>query len=144
MKSIAKKTVLLSIAAIMLVLSVLTISKKVDAGVMYNNASSAALDCSVNSSGYLQAVMLGTGNAGTSRIAVELYVEKRVMLIFWKRVDIGYPNNTWTDHTSNNVYSHTFTTALPSSGTYRVTATYTFSGSGGPDDVITRTDTVSF
>lgn len=144
MKTIYKKGLVVLLAALTLVLSVFVYSERTEAAVMYNNAINATLNCSIGSSGYLQAVMSGTGIIGTSRISVELYVEKKVLLFFWKRVDIGYPDNLWTDYTTNNYYNRSFTTTLSSSGTYRVTVTYTFSGSGGPDDIITRTATSSY
>ena len=134
-----------ALALLTLVMGVIVPLRKAEAAIMYNNTISASLDCSVNVNGVLSAVLHVTGIKGTtSSISVELYVEKRVLGIFWKKVDIGCTNNIWTDSTTNSTYSHVFSHALTSTGTYRVTVTYTVSGSGGTDDVITIRDTVTY
>ena len=134
-----------ALALLTLVMGVIVPLRKAEAATTYNNTTYATLDCSVNVNGVLNAVMAVTGIKGTtSSISVELYVEKRVLGIFWKKVDIGCPNNVWTDSVSASNYSHTFTKLLSSTGTYRTTVTYTVSGSGGADDVITMTDTVTY
>lgn len=105
---------------------------------MYNNISYANVDCGINSSGLLEAALYAVGITGiTRRIKVELYVEKRVLGIFWKRMDIGCTNNVWEDYTTNIVYSNTFSTNLSSTGTYRVTVKFTAYGTGGTEDEIT-------
>ena len=66
------------------------------------------------------------------------------MGIFWTRVNIGYTNNVWHDSTTSYIYSNYFEFQLTSTGTYRVTVTYTVSGTGGPADVITLTDILTY
>ena len=145
MKSKTKRFCTFALTLLLLPMSIAVPLQKASAAIMYNNTTSASLNCSVNSSGKLSAVMSVVGKAGkTSRIGVELYVEKKVMLVFWKKVDIGYPNNVWTDSVNATNYSNTFQTDLSSTGTYRTTVTYTVSGSGGANDVITLTDTVTY
>ena len=145
MKSNTARAAFFALALLSLVMGVIVPLRKAEAATTYNNTTAAHLYCSVNSSGTLQATMSVTGIKGkTSGIAVELYVEKRILGLFWKKVDIGCPNNIWTDSTSNYYYSHVFSHTLTSTGTYRVTVTYTVSGSGGADDVITMTDTVTY
>ncbi|MBQ1520268.1 MAG: hypothetical protein IIZ56_02200 [Clostridia bacterium] len=145
MKSKVKRFCTLALTLLLLAMSIAVPIKKASAAITYNNVNQAKLECSVSSSGQLSADLLVTGIKGkTTRIEVELYVEKRFLLVFWSRVDIGYPNNVWTDAVNAVNYSHTFTTNLSSTGTYRTTVTYTVSGTGGSDDVITLTDTVTY
>lgn len=75
---------------------------------------------------------------------MSLYVEKRVLGIFWTRVDIGTPNNVWTDSTSSYTYGEIFSTQLNSTGTYRITATFTVTGTGGTNDTIPYENTVTY
>lgn len=145
MYSMVKRVSVFALAMLTLIMGVVVPFRKAEAAIMYNNTTDAYLSCSVNSNGQLQASMSVVGIKNkTTRIDIELYVEKRILGVFWSRVDIGYPNNIWTASTSNYSYSHTFTTNLPSSGTYKVTVTYTVSGSGGSDDIIERTETIQF
>ena len=60
-------------------------------------------------------------NSGVTRVDVTAYVEKRTLLLFWNKVDIGLPNNEWTDTCYGLYGSAYFSAQLPSSGTYRVT-----------------------
>ena len=134
-----------ALALLTLVMGVIVPLRNAEAATTYNNTSSADLICSVNTSGTLQASLSVTGYKNkTTHISVELYVEKRILGIFWKKVDIGCTNNIWTDSTSNYCYTHVFSHSLTATGTYRVTATYTVSGTGGSDDVIQLRDTVTY
>lgn len=145
MYTLTKKVTVFALALLMLVMSVLVPMKKAEAAMMYNNTYDADLFCTINSSGQLQASLSVTGyKSKTTHISVELYVEKKVLGLFWSRVDIGYTNNVWTDSTTNYRYSNSFTTNLSSTGTYRVTVTYTVSGTGGVSDIIVKTSTVSY
>ena len=60
-------------------------------------------------------------DSGVTRVDVSAYVEKRTLLLFWNKVDIGLPNNEWTDTCYGLYGSAYFSAQLPSSGTYRVT-----------------------
>lgn len=145
MKTNTKSFVTLFLALLLLAMSIAVPFTKASAAITYNNTFDTDLQCSVNSNGKLSADLTVTGIKGkTNRIEVELYVEKRFLLVFWTKVDIGYPNNVWTDAVNAVNYSHTFTTNLNSTGTYRTTVTYTVSGSGGTADVITKTATVNY
>jgi hypothetical protein len=145
MYTLTKKVTVFALALLMLVMSVFVPMKKAEAAMMYNNVIYANMNCTVNSAGKLQVALSALGiNGKTTNIKVELYVEKKILGLFWTRVNIGYDNNTWTDSTTNISYSNTFNTDLQSSGTYRVTTTFTVSGSGGAADVIEKTGTVSY
>ncbi|MBQ1892659.1 MAG: hypothetical protein II155_00985 [Clostridia bacterium] len=145
MKSIIKRIALALMAMLMLMMSVFSASRKVEAATTYNNTISASLSCSIDSSGQLSAVLAATGYSSLAKkISVELYIEKRILGLFWKRVNIGYTDNVWQDSVTGYYYSNTFTHNLSSGGTYRVTVTYTVSGTGGPDDIIVKTATAPY
>lgn len=135
-----KRGTMIVLAVTVLFMSIVVPLKKAEASMMYNNLSYANIEGSVNSDGRLQVVLSANGIKGvTTRIKAELYVEKRILGIFWSRVDIGYTNNVWEDSTTDVVYSNTFSTNLNSTGTYRVTVTFTAYGSGGQNDVVVKT-----
>lgn len=145
MNIFTKRLIVTALAVVMLVMSIAVPFEKAEAAMTYNNTMSANLYCNIESNGHLCANMDVTGYKNrTTSIHVELYVEKRVLGIFWSRVEIGYTNNTWIDSTTSYIYSGVFDTALPSTGTYRTTVTYTITGTGGSDDVIVKTDTVTY
>lgn len=145
MKNTIKRSIALALSLLTLLAFFAVPVSKVSAATAYNNTVRASVASSVSSTGQLDVTLLVDGIKGkTNRIEVELYVEKRVLGIFWSRVNIGYPNNLWTDSTNNYLYRNTFSTQLPSTGTFRVTVTYTVSGSVGADDTITKTDTLDY
>ena len=145
MNTWTKRGTLLILAALMLVVGMMIPYRDAEAAMTYNNTLSANISCAVDSSGCLQASLAVSGIKGkTTRIKAELYVEKRVLGMFWSRVDIGYNNNIWEDSTTNHTYYNTFNTDLPSNGTYRTTVTFTVSGSGGTDDIIVKTSTITY
>mgnify|MGYP007070251791 CR=1 FL=1 len=145
MYSMVKRVSVFALALLTLVMGVVVPFRRATAMTTYNNATNATLTSSINSDGRLQALLTATGIKNkTTQIKVKLYVEKRILGIFWSKVDIGYPDNTWTDSTTSYLYSYSFSTNLPSNGTYRVTVEFTFSGTGGADDIINCTDTITY
>lgn len=145
MNTMIKRGTMFALAFLMLVTSMLVPIRKAKAATAYYNTASASLNCNINSSGHLTASMSVTGYKGvTTKISVELYIEKKILGIFWTRVDIGCTDNIWKDSKTGFSYSNTFPFDLTSGGTYRVTATYTVSGTGGTDDIIVRTDTATY
>ena len=83
-----------------------------------------------------------TGSGFTSS-EIHTYVERRVLGIIWVKVDNGQPNKTWIDTSSSIAYSKNYSLTLPQTGTYRVTAEYTFYGSYGSES-ITEKQTVTY
>lgn len=145
MNTMTKRGTMFALALLMLVMSIFVPQNTAKAAMMYNNTNSASMLVSINTSGMLSAKLNVMGmNGKTTRIETSLYVEKKILGLFWTRVDIGYSDNTWHDTTTNYYYSHTFSCNLNSTGTYRVTVTYTVSGNGGNNDVITITDTATY
>jgi len=111
----------------------------------YNNTLTVSCKASVSSAGVITIKNKFTGISGvTTGATIETYIEKRVLGLFWSRVDIGQPNNTWVDAVSGTSYSGSHTFQLASSGTYRVTASFTIRGSGGAADEITKTVTTTY
>ena len=79
-----------------------------------------------------------------SRVDITTYVEKRKLLVVWNRVDIGQPNNEWTD-TCYGAYNTVFhAVQLPASGTYRVTFVFeVYNGSTLVETIEETTDKIS-
>ena len=64
----------------------------------YNNTLSARTTISISSTGELSVVNAYHGYQGvTTRAVITTYVEKRVLGIFWTRVDIGTTDDQWVD-----------------------------------------------
>ena len=82
-------------------------------------------------------------NTGFTSAEIHTYVERRTLGLFWVKVDNGQPNKTWVDTSTSKTYSKNYTLSLPQTGTYRVTAEYTFYGSSGSES-ITRQVTITY
>lgn len=107
----------------------------------YHDVESTAI---ISSSGVLTASnYYSISGSGFTSAKIETYVEKRVMGIFWTKVNNGQPNNTWVAYPTATVYMKDYTLQLSSTGTYRVTATYTFYGSNG-SETVTRQPTATY
>lgn len=106
----------------------------------FNNTILASSVAAVSSSGLLTVTNQYQGIPGkTTKGEITTYIEKKTWGLFWKRVDIGEPNNEWYDVIYNYVYVGDHTFQLPSKGAYRITVVYVISGSGGAPDTVTRT-----
>ena len=79
-----------------------------------------------------------------SKAIITTYVEKKVLGLFWSRVDIGQNDNKWIDVIYDNVYTGTHSVQLSDKGTYRVTSEFVVYGSGGPADTVTETATTEY
>lgn len=86
-----------------------------------------------------------TVSAGTGFTSAEIhtYVERRTLGLFWVKVNNGQPNNTWIDTSTSLSYGNNYSLTLTQTGTYRVTAEYTFYGSSG-SETATRQVTVTY
>lgn len=110
-----------------------------------NNTISTLTNMSITSSGELNIGYNYSGVIGvTSHAVIKTYVEKRTLLFFWSRVDIGTTDNVWVDTVYQEFYTGGRSFQLSSSGTYRVTVQYTIYGSGGAADVLDYEGTDSF
>lgn len=82
-------------------------------------------------------------DSGFTSAEIQTYVERKAFGLIWVKVDNGQPNKTWVDTSTSTNYSKNYTLTLPQTGTYRVTAKYTFYGSHGSES-ITRQATVTY
>lgn len=89
---------------IMLVVIVLMLSATVGVigassnGTRFNNTILASSVADVSSSGLLTVTNQYQGIPGkTTKGEITTYIEKKTWGLFWKRVDIGEPNNEWYD-----------------------------------------------
>lgn len=110
-----------------------------DVSLFYNNVISASSIASISSTGVLKVTNSYTGDSSvTTKAIITTYIEKKILGIFWSRVDINQTNDEWVDTIYNYKYSGSHSTQLSSSGTYRVNVEYVIYGSGGSADTITR------
>lgn len=102
---------------------------------LYNNTKIVRTYCNVNDNGLLTISYNVDGySKKTTKIVITTYVEKKVLGLFWNRVDNGQPNEEWVDTIYNYKYNDTRTFSLSSTGKYRVNVTYEIYGSGGSAD----------
>lgn len=80
---------------------------------------------------------------GFTNAKIQTYVERRTLGLFWVKVNNGQPNNTWVDTSTSLSYGKNYSLTLTQTGTYRVTAEYTFYGSSG-SETATRQVTVTY
>lgn len=139
MKKAKKIIVCLLIMATMI--SIIPISVCADestgASPRYSNANSCSLVFIISDSGLAQVKVSYVGRIGyTTNVRSEIYLQKRVLGIFWKKVDIGVTDNVWVDASTEDAYAFSHVHQLQETGTYRAVFEVTFSGTGGADDVI--------
>ncbi len=104
---------------------------------LYNNTASVTTAMNINSSGKMTISYQYSGYPSTTTKAViTTYIEKKILGLFWSRVDIGTTDDQWVDTINDYRYTGSRTYQLSSSGTYRVTVVYKIYGSGGAADEI--------
>lgn len=84
-----------------------------------------------------------SSSTGFTSAEIHTYVERRVLGIFWVKVDNGQPDKIWVDTSTSRAHIKNYTLTLTQTGTYRVTADYTFYGSSGSES-ITMQKTVTY
>ncbi|MBQ7346485.1 MAG: hypothetical protein IJW55_00855 [Clostridia bacterium] len=135
-----KKFILCFLSIIMLV-SCSTVgiqAESTDEGIMpcWSNGSECTMAFGISETGLASAQVSFTGITGvTTQVRSEIYIQKRVLGIFWKKVDIGVEDNVWVDVTTEDMYFFYHSTQLEDTGTYRAVFELTFSGTAGDDDV---------
>ena len=136
-----KKFILCFLSIIMLV-SCSTVgiqAESTDEGIMpcWSNGTECTMVFEISNTGLAVAQVTFTGIPGvTTQVRSEMYIQKRVLGIFWKKVDIGVEDNIWVDVTTEDMYFFTHSVQLEDTGTYRAVFELTFSGTGGTDDVV--------
>lgn len=83
-------------------------------------------------------------SSNTSKVEITTYIEKRTLGIFWTRVDIGTPDNQWTDTIYNYRYTGSRTYQLSDTGTYRAKVTYNFYSNSVLTDTVECEDTDTY
>lgn len=142
-----KRLFILSIAIILFISTFTSIAFANFGGaeLLYNNVNSATVNASVSSTGKLTIYANYTGTRGvTTKGTITSYVEKKTLGLFWTRVNIGQTNNQWVDTSNSYDYSVSHTYQLSDTGTYRVTAKFVITGTGGSADNITKQSTVTY
>lgn len=138
-KTISRKTVSVFMICILLFSVFSFAANGAEAVPFYNNVINTDSSASISSSGMLTVTNSYSGiNSVTSKAVITTYVEKKVLGIFWSRVEIGQTNDEWVDTVYNYKYSGSHSIQLSSTGTYRVNVEYVIYGSGGSADTITR------
>ncbi len=106
---------------------------------LYNNVSNATANLGISDNGKMTINYSYVGSSGiTTKAVITTYIEKKVLGLFWTRVDIGTTNDEWVDTINNYKYTGSRTHQLSSSGTYRVTIKFKIYGTGGSADEIER------
>lgn len=99
-----------------------------------SNAYETATSFTISSSGKATVKNSYTGKSGKFRSAkITTKIQKKVGII-WVTVSGG----SWTDTSTSLNYSKSHTFQLSSTGTYRAHVVFVISGTGGPDDKITK------
>lgn len=99
-----------------------------------NNFSSASGSLTISSTGKATAKYSYSGLSGKFKSAkIVTKIQKKVGLI-WITVGDG----SWTDTSTSLSGSKSHSVQLSSTGTYRAHIVFTFSGSGGSDDKVTK------
>lgn len=136
-----KRKLSLIIATIILISSILSISVSANDNLelFNNNAAATHTAFIIDETGLAIVSVDCLGYEGiTTKIEVDVHIEKRNFLFFWENVRheiyVVYVYRYFDEHTYQ----------LNSKGTYRCTVTYTISGTGGEDDVIPYQETASW
>lgn len=137
-----KKLILL---VMLLSMMSMVIYQKSQAATMFNNMYSTYTNAIIASDGTMTIYESYDGIPGvTTRGELTTYIEKRILGIFWKKVNNGQPNNQWVDTIYNYRYSGSHSHQLSSSGTYRATVIYKVYGTGGDPDELTSQVVVTY
>lgn len=140
-----RKSILCSLIAVILLFCLSTGAAASTVETRFNNTVTVSSAASISDSGLLTVTNRFQGIKGTTaKGEITTYIEKKVMGLFWFRVDIGAPNNEWHDVIYDYMYVGDHKTQLSSHGTYRITVIYVISGSGGDPDTIKRTMTKTY
>ena len=106
----------------------------------YDNVQSGNFNFYVTSDGRLCVAVDYKGVSGVfTQAMISVEIEKRFLGLFWRTVEIGYPDDVWVEYSS--VLNGSFTNIFPAdgTGTYRAKITLSISGMFGTDDIIEKT-----
>lgn len=141
-KHTLKKSVSLVLANILFLLIAFVPAKAAvqnEVAPCYNNVSTATGSVSISSSGVITVKNSYIGyQSVTTKAVITTYIEKKVLGLFWSRVDIGQTDDEWVDTIYDYKYSGSHSVQLEKTGTYRVTVEFVIYGSGGSAETITK------
>ena len=103
----------------------------------FSNVISTETGFTITNTGLAGVSVIYTGIQGvTTRVMCKIYLEKKVLGLFWTRVDLGNTNDEWIDTSTEVIdrFSHTF--QLESTGTYRAVFYIPCGGTNGPSDIV--------
>lgn len=144
-KNIIKRVICVAVAFVMAMSTFSAFAAAQMVEPYFNNTMDVSNEASVSSSGKLTIMnSLVAYDNYFSKAIITTYVEKKVLGLFWSRVDIGQTNDKWIDVIYENVYTGFHYFQLSDKGTYKVTTEFVVYGSGGPADIITRTATTQY
>lgn len=107
----------------------------------YNIVKSTA---TISSNGELSITNVYTiSSSAFTSAKISTYVERKVLGLFWIKVDNGQPNKTWVAYPTATVYNNQYTLQLSQTGNYRVTVEYIFYGSNGSES-LTKQPTATY
>lgn len=130
---------LLSMFLVIVTLILLTLPAAAggEATPFYNNTVKTTTNFGISSSGVATVSLSYTGIRGvTSGATITTYLEKKILGLFWTRVDLGNANDEWVDTSESYTYATSHSVQLEGKGTYRASVIYEVSGSGGATDVV--------
>ncbi len=133
-----KRIILICLSIVMLIGVFVNTAGASDVMPCFNNTSSVIDSFGINSNGKATVAVDYSGYTSSSA-TITVKLQKKFLIFFWKDVDIGQPDNTWTDYVYGTDFTKEYTHYLSDTGKYRAIITYTVSGVGGPDDVIEHT-----
>ena len=134
MKNFRKLALILTLILATLLTGTTAFAAETDSGIMprYTHADNVRFSFSATTDGgEIEAVYYG--NSSFARADLNVKVEKRNLLVFWKDVYEWNASST----TQNGRFS--YVCPLDGSGKYRATFTLTITGTNGTTDVITET-----
>lgn len=145
MKNVRKIVGIILLLAVLLNLSA-AVSAAGEITPYYNNVIKAETQATVSGDGMLTVRLTFTGIQGvTTGADITTYVEKKVLGLFWTRVEISSNyDNAWHNTVASYRYDGIRQFQLTETGTYRVTSEYVISGTGGAADEITATAQVTY
>ena len=118
-----------------------------DDGIMplHYNIDIVEMTASVSSSGLLSIDYHYLGTEGiTAKVKITTYLEKKILGLFWSRVDIGKVDDEWVDIIYDLEYDFTRTYQLSSTGTYRGNVTFIVTNSSYENEEIVKTSEVKY
>lgn len=128
------KKIIASILSLVLWFTVSITAYANDIELYSNNVYTTDVSFSIASNGKATASYEYRGKSGVTKNAkIVTKIQKKVGII-WVTVS----GASWTDTTTAINYSRSHSVQLSSKGTYRAHVEFTFSGTGGSDDEITR------